>query len=120
MTWQRTVAKTAGKAVARGLTGVVIADPRTVRRRTKVDPQWRRLEDGYAPRLAPHTTIDVARPVGRWRHVDPRLPQDEWQSLWKAVGLGVWAGAVGIAWWLGSSRGRGPLQMLQDDADGWW
>jgi hypothetical protein len=90
------------------------ANPDRVAGRFRVDPDWRRLEDGYAARLGPGETIDVAQPVGRWRNVDPRRPEVGWQSLGKAAGLTMWAGAVGAAWWLGSSRGRGPLASVAE------
>lgn len=32
----------------------------------------------------------------------------------KLAGLLGWAGAVGGAWWLGSSRGRGPLSSVAE------
>lgn len=86
-----------------------LAAPAQVARRTHVDPTWRRIEDGYAARLGPRETIDVARPVGRWRQVDPRQPLPLGGLARKAAGFGLWAGAVGVAWWVGSSRGRGPL-----------
>ena len=114
MSWQRTVAIAAGRAVARRAGSSVRATPHQVARRSRVDPHWRRLEDGYAARLGPRETIDVARPVGRWRRIDPREPQVGWQALGKAAGLTLWAGAVGVAWWLGSSRGRGPLSSVAD------
>jgi hypothetical protein len=112
MSWRRTVVISAGRAAARRAGSAISPTPREVARRTHVDPHWRRLEDGNAARLGPRETIAVARPVGRWRKVDPRLPQDRWQSLGKAAGLGMWAGAVGVAWWVGSSRGRGPLSSV--------
>jgi hypothetical protein len=83
-----------------------------VRRRFAVDPDWKRTHDGLAARLDTRTTIGVTAPVGRWRTVDPRRPQDQWRAPWKAVGLVAWGSAVGVAWWLGSSRGRGPLAVL--------
>jgi hypothetical protein len=114
MSWQRTIAISAGRAVVRRAGSSVRATPAEVARRSRVDPHWRRLEDGYAARLGPRDTIDVARPVGRWRKVDPRRPQVGWQALGKAAGLTMWAGVVGVAWWIGSSRGRGPLSGLAE------
>jgi hypothetical protein len=114
MSWRRTVAITAGRALARRAGSSVRATPEQVARRTHVDPHWRRLEDGYAARLGPRETIAVSRQVGRWRKVDPRRPQDGWQALGKVAGLSMWAGAVGVAWWVGSSRGRGPLSSVAE------
>ena len=71
------------------------ATPDRVAGRFGVDPHWRRLEDGYAARLGPRDTIDIARPAGRWRKVDPRRPQVGWQALGKAVGLTMWAASLG-------------------------
>lgn len=110
--WKRTVAMTAGRAVVRRAGSSVRATPQQVARRSTVDPHWRRLEDGYATRLGPRETIAVSRPVGRWRKVDPRVPQDGWQALGKVTGLTMWAGVVGVAWWVGSSRERGPLSSV--------
>ncbi len=114
VSWRRTVAITAGRAVARRAGSSVRATPDRVAGRFEVDPHWRRLEDGYAARLGPRETIDVGQPVGRWRDVDPRRPQDGWQSLGKFAGLTMWGGVVGAAWWLGSSRGRGPLASVAE------
>jgi hypothetical protein len=114
MSWRRTVAISAGRAVVRRAGSSVRATPQQVARRTHVDPHWRRLEDGHAARLGPRETIAVSHQVGRWRKVDPRRPQDGWQALGKVAGLGMWAGAVGVAWWVGSSRGRGPLSSVAE------
>jgi hypothetical protein len=114
VTWQRTVAVSAGRAVARRAGSSVRATPDRVAGRFRVDQNWRRLDDGYAARLGPRETIDVARPVGRWRKVDPRRPEVGWQAIGKAAGLTLWAGVVGVAWWVGSSRGRGPLSGVAE------
>lgn len=98
-----------------------VSDVAGVARRYRIDPDWKRTSpDGYAARLDTVTTIGVTKPVGRWRRVDPRVPQDAWRAPWKAAGLVVWGAAVGAAWWMGSSRGRGPLGMLHDDHERPW
>ena len=79
----------------------------------RVDPHWRNTHGGLAVRLDARTTIDVAAPVGRWREVDPRRPHDTWRSIGKAAGLAGWMVAVAGGWWLGSSRGGGPLGVLR-------
>ncbi|MFP4149746.1 MAG: hypothetical protein ACLFV0_09675, partial [Nitriliruptoraceae bacterium] len=73
-----------------------------------------RLDAGGAARLTPQELIDPGRRVGRWHGVDPRRPHDGWRSVWKLLGLLGWAGAVGGAWWLGSSKGRGPLAAVAE------
>lgn len=98
----------------RRLGGPLAERPAAQARRFGVDPDWRRQPDGHAARLGPRETIDVARPVGRWHGVDPRRPNAGWRSVWKWVGLAGWAGTVGTAWWLGSSRGRGPLAGVRE------
>ncbi len=112
MGWQGALLRKAGRAAGRQLRRPLVETPATQARRLQVDPHWRRHEDGYAARLGPRQTIDVARPVGRWRRVDPHRPNDAWRSVWKWAGLLGWAGTVGAAWWLGSSRGRGPLASV--------
>lgn len=82
-------------------------------RRMRVDPDWRRIEEGRAARLGPDRTIAVTR-RHRWRRHDPLRVEVGWWALWRTVGLGLWAGAVGGAWWLGRSRGRGPLATLRE------
>jgi len=109
--WRRILVLT---TIVRRVGSSVSPTPAEVARRMHVDPGWRRLDDGYATRLGPRETIGVTRQVGAWRKVDPRLPQDRWRSIGKTVGLGMWAGVVGTAWWLGSSRGRGPLSAVAD------
>lgn len=103
-----------GRTASRDLRRAVTADPARIHRRSHVDPHWRRREDGGAARLAPDELIAPGRPIGRWRGVDPRRPFDGWRSVWKLLGLLGWAGAVGGAWWLGSSRGRGPLAPVAE------
>jgi hypothetical protein len=83
-------------------------------RRARVDPHWRRSEDGGAARLTPHELIAPGRPVGRWHGVDPHRPYDTWRAVGKFIGLLGWAGVVGGAWWLGSSHGRGPLAAVSE------
>lgn len=118
---------------ARSLTGMAMrgarhrfgeataSDVGGVARRYRIDADWKRTsDDGYARRLDTSTTIGVTRPVGRWQRVDARVPQDAWRAPWKAAGLVVWGAAIGTAWWLGSSRGKGPLGMLHDDRPSAW
>jgi len=89
-------------------------DPGRIRRRAHVDPHWRRLEDGGAARLAPAELIAPGRPIGRWHGIDPHRPLDGWRSISKVAGLLGWAGVVGGAWWLGASRGWGPLASVAE------
>ena len=117
MSWRSEVTRRAGGALVRGAAGALVSRPGAVRRHYLVDPDWRRVEDGYAARLDTRTTIAVAKPVGRWRAVDPSVPEDGWRAPWKAARLGLWASAVGVAWWLGASRGRGPLGSLAAPED---
>ena len=115
MGWQREVLRRGGRLTRRVVSDALADDEASQARRMRVDPHWRRLEDGgYAARLGPRDTIDVKRPVGHWRSVDPRRPHHGWRSIWKFVGLAGWAGAVGTAWWVGSSRGRGPLAGVRE------
>jgi hypothetical protein len=104
----------AGRAASGELGRAVAADPRRISRGARVDPHWRRLEGGGAARLTPQELIDPGRRVGRWHGVDPRRPHDGWRSVWKLLGLLGWAGAVGGAWWLGSSKARGPLASVAE------
>ena len=109
----RRVARPAVRAAMR--TGRTVAtDPARAAARIRVDPQWRRIEDGYAARLGPHETISVQRPVGHWRRVDPTRPASMKRLAFKAAGLGLWASAVAVTWWIGSSRRRGPLASVAD------
>jgi hypothetical protein len=80
------------------------------------DPHWRVPLDGAAPRLGPDQRIEVTR-TGRFRHVDPYRTAEGWRDPWKVIGFVGWVAAVGAAWWLGSSRGRGPLAVLAEDHD---
>lgn len=85
-----------------------------LRGRMRVDPDWRRVgEDGLAARLPPSRTIEVTR-RRRWRAHDPLRVEPGWWAPWHAVGLAMWGGAVGLSWWLGSRRGRGPLKALHE------
>jgi hypothetical protein len=104
----------AGRAASGELGRATAADPRRISRGAHVDPHWRRHDGGGAARLTPQELIDPGRRVGRWHGVDPRRPHDGWRSIWKLAGLLGWAGAVGGAWWLGSSRGRGPLASVSE------
>ncbi|GGI05214.1 hypothetical protein [Egicoccus halophilus] len=83
-----------------------------------VDPDWRQVVDGRAKRLDSRTTIEVGRP-GPWRHVDPRQVDEAWSRPGPALGLLVWGAAVGVSWWIGSSRGRGTLAVLASEDPGW-
>lgn len=85
-----------------------------VARTTQIDTQWRRIDEGRAARLGPDQTIDVARRVGRWRTVDPRRPRPITGVGVKLVSLGVWAGVVAAAWWIGSRHRKGPLASVAD------
>ncbi len=109
--WQatRTAGRTAGRTAARESGVAWGTDPHRIVRRTRIDPHWRRLEHGGAARLAADELIAPAAGVGRWHGADPHRPQDGWRSIWKVLGLLGWGGVVGTAWWLGSSKGRGPL-----------
>ncbi|MFP4234340.1 MAG: hypothetical protein ACLFUG_05365 [Nitriliruptoraceae bacterium] len=104
----------AGYLASGELRRALAADPRRIARGARVDPHWRRLDAGGAARLTPQELIDPGRRVGRWHGVDPRRPHDGWRSVWKLLGLLGWAGAVGGAWWLGSSKGRGPLAAVAE------
>lgn len=75
----------------------------------RIDPHWRRLEDGRAARLRADELLVNLRPKGRWRRVDPHRTDDGWRSWARLSGFLGWAGVVGVAWWLGASRERGPL-----------
>lgn len=110
----RQAAAGAGRGVGRELRTAVAQDPARTIQRAHVDPDWRRSEAGGAARLASDQLISVGRPIGRWHGVDPHRPHDEWRSVWKLAGLLGWAGVVGGAWWLGSSRGRGPLAAASE------
>jgi hypothetical protein len=89
-----------------------------LRGRVRVDPDWRRVEDGHAARLSPAQTISVTRKRS-WRRHDPLKVDPGWAEPWQALGVGMWATAVGAAWWLGSRRGRGPLAGLHEPHRPW-
>ena len=110
----RESARDTGRTAARELRTAVTQDPSRIHRHARVDPHWRRQEDGGAARLLPGELIDPGTRIGRWHGVDPRRPHDGWRSVWKAVGLVGWAGAVGGAWWLGHARSRGPLASVSE------
>lgn len=89
----------------------------------RVDPDWRRLdEDGRAVRLPTNRTIEVTRKRS-WRSREPLRVESGWWAPWHTLGLGLWAGVVGLAWWQGRRHGRGPLAELHavpdDDAAPW-
>ena len=110
----RDTAADVGRTAGRELGAAITRDPARITRRAHVDPHWRRREDGGAARLSPDELIVPGHPTGRWRAVDPHRPHEGWRSVWKLVGLLGWAGAVGGAWWLGSSRARGPLASVSE------
>lgn len=89
-------------------------DPLRVERRMRPDPYWQEPVDGAAPRLDPHTRIEVTR-LGRFHETDPYRTAEGWRDPWRTVGLLGWAAAVGTAWWFGTSKGRGPLRILAED-----
>lgn len=89
-------------------------DATWLKRRLRTDPHWREPLDGAAPRLGPRDSIEVTR-IGRFREIDPHRTVEGWRDPWKAVGFGLWAATIGAAWWLGASRGRGPLGLLAED-----
>ncbi len=70
--------------------------------------------DGRAPRLAPDEAIDVARPLGRWRQVDPSTTMDGWRVVGLWTGIGLWAGVVAATGALGWWRGIGPLGAVRE------
>ncbi|MEX2549757.1 MAG: hypothetical protein WD638_05995 [Nitriliruptoraceae bacterium] len=105
--WQ--VARSTGRTAAREAGAAVGADPHRIRRSARLDPHWRRRDAGGAARLSSDELIVPAAGIGRWHGVDPHRPHDGWRSPWKLLGLLGWGGAVGAAWWLGSTRSRGPL-----------
>lgn len=90
------------------------ADDRDVLRgRLRIDPDWRRVEDGRAARLGPHERIDL-RGHGRFADRDPGQVVVGWRSAGRAGGLLAWLGAVAASWWLGG-WGRGPLSDARRD-----
>ena len=121
-TWQRTAFRYASRGAWRRLQAPAVtaarADASSLPSTWAVDPDWRRVVDGRAARLDRRTTIEVARPRD-WEHVDPREVDEAWSRPGPALGLVIWAGAVGAAWWVGSSRGRGPLASLAADRPAW-
>ncbi|MFA9432419.1 hypothetical protein [Egicoccus sp. AB-alg2] len=120
--WQRTAVRVASRRAWRAMTGPSVQaardDTSSLPSTWSVDADWRRVVDGRAARLDARTTIEVSRP-GPWQHVDPREVNEAWSRPGPTLGLLVWAGAVGAAWWLGSSRGKGPLRVLAEDHAGW-
>jgi hypothetical protein len=93
-------------------------DADALRGRMRVDPDWRRLDDGRAARLGPARTIEVTR-KRTWRAHDPLRVEPGWWAPWQALGFGMWAGVVGLAWWQGSRHGRGPLADLHEPWEPW-
>ncbi len=89
-------------------------DPTRVKRRMRAHPTWREPLDGAAPRLGPHERIEVTT-TGQFREIDPYRTVEGWRDGWKVAGFLGWTAAVGAAWWLGTSRGRGPLSILAED-----
>jgi hypothetical protein len=115
VSWQRDLAGRAGRAAARGFADAVVSDPAAAARAYTVDPDWRRVdEQGYAARLGPRQTIAPTSVTGRWKGVDARRPNDGWRSVWKVAGLGLWVGTVAAGWWLGASKGRGPMASVRE------
>jgi hypothetical protein len=112
---KRQVARYAWMAAARRTSDVCAADPALLRREFRVDPDWRRTEGGYAPRLDHRTTIAMDRVQGPWAEIDTLAVNDGWRRPWAAVGLLVWGAAVGLQGWRGWSRGTGPLRGLHPD-----
>jgi hypothetical protein len=90
----------------------VAGDRDVVTRTFVVDPDWRRVEDGRAARLGPRETIHL-RGSGHFTDLDPHTVAVGWRSSGRALGLALWAGAVGASWWLGG-RGRGPLVSARE------
>jgi hypothetical protein len=109
---KREVARYAWRAAARRTRAKGAADPDVLRREFTVDREWRRTVGGYAPRLDARTTIAMDRVHGPWAEVDPLTVHDGWRRPWAAVGLFVWAAAVGVQGWRGWRRGTGPLAGL--------
>lgn len=118
--WQRSAVRFASRAAWRRFQGPGVAAARldTSSRPSTwvVDPDWRRVEDGRAARLDHRTTIEMTRPTG-WEQVDPREVNEAWSRPGTFLGLLLWGGAVGASWWLGSSKGRGPMKALAADRD---
>src|SRR6056297_3450305 len=109
--WRATVVRTGVRAARQRVGAAGSADTQRVARRVRVDPDWRRIEAGGAARLGPRDTIEVSRP-GRWRDHDPLVVTEGWRPPARTAALAVWAGTVGAAWWLGATRGVGPLAGL--------
>ena len=89
-------------------------DPQRLQRRLKAHPSWQTSVEGAAPRLSHSERIEVTQ-IGRFRQIDPYHTVEGWRDPWKIVGFVGWTAAVGVAWWVGSSRGRGPLAILAED-----
>lgn len=97
------------RAAARAVVSRAIGrDPQRLRRRLHVVEDWQERDGEEPARLGPRETISVTR-VGHWRQVDPRVTAEGWRDIGRWLGVLGWAAAIGAAWWLGSSRGRGPL-----------
>jgi hypothetical protein len=116
---KRQIVRYAWRAAAQRTAEVAGNDPEILRREFRVDPDWRRVESGYAPRLDARTTIAMDRVHGPWKDVDTLAVNDAWRRPWAAAGLAVWGAAVGLQWWRGASRGKGPLRVLHDRGGHW-
>jgi len=120
--WKRSAVRFASRRAWQTMTGPSVAAAREdISSRPAswvVDPDWKRVVDGRAARLDARTTIEVTRPAA-WQHVDPREVDEAWSRPGPTLGLAIWAGAVAVGWWLGTSKGRGPLRALADDRPGW-
>lgn len=119
-TWQRSALRYASRAAWRRFQGPGVEaarrDTAVLPSQWAIDPDWRRIEDGRPARLDHRTTIEMALPRG-WEHVDPREVDEAWSRPGTFLGLLMWGGAVGAAWWVGSSKGRGPLKVLAADRE---
>lgn len=111
------VARRVAGAAGRRLLREARPNAHALRGRVRGDAGWRRIEDGRAARLDPARTIEVTR-RGSWGSRDPLQVEPGWWAPWQALGLGMWAGGVGLAWWRGRRYGRGPLAALHEPWDG--
>jgi hypothetical protein len=116
--WKRQVVRYAWRATASRTRDVCAADPEVLRREYRVDPDWRRVENGLAARLDARTTIRMDRVHGPWAEVDPLAVHDGWRRPWAAVGLLTWVAIVGAQGYRGWRRGTGPLGALSTYRDG--
>ncbi|MTV24355.1 hypothetical protein FTX61_02800 [Nitriliruptoraceae bacterium ZYF776] len=107
----RTARRVAWTLWRRGRVVATARDGEVLQQRLRPVADWAETPDGRARRLGPDETILVTQ-VGRFAEVDPRLVATGWRSFGRGAGVLVWSAAVGLAWWRGSSRGRGPLRHL--------